>query len=146
MLAPSRFSCGKFYDMKMRPAKELEEGAQCKVIGGTHEGKSGTVTDIKTGKTGHMGKMLRIVRILDTFPKQQFVLFGDNSQSDPAIYASLAAKMKGRIHAVYIRNIRSSKSSETAKILEEISQTGVCTCLFNHSNEAIEHSKKIGLI
>jgi len=54
VLPPSRFSCGKFYDMKMRPAKELEEGAQCKVIGGTHEGKSGTVTDIKTGKTGHV--------------------------------------------------------------------------------------------
>jgi hypothetical protein len=53
VLAPSRFYCGKFYDMKMRPAKELEEGAQCKVIGGTHEGKSGTVRDIKTGKTGH---------------------------------------------------------------------------------------------
>ena len=32
--------------------KNLKDGAQCKVIGGTHEGKSGTVRDIKTGKTG----------------------------------------------------------------------------------------------
>ncbi|MSU55929.1 MAG: hypothetical protein EXS51_01275 [Candidatus Taylorbacteria bacterium] len=29
-------------------------GAQCKVIDGTHAGKSGTVRDIKTSKTGHI--------------------------------------------------------------------------------------------
>jgi hypothetical protein len=28
--------------------------SQCKVISGVHAGKSGTVRDIKTGKTGHM--------------------------------------------------------------------------------------------
>jgi ribosomal protein S4E len=32
--------------------KGLKDGAQCKVIGGTHEGKAGMVRDIKTGKTG----------------------------------------------------------------------------------------------
>ena len=32
----------------------LVDGAQCKVIGGTHVGKSGSVTDIKTSKTGHI--------------------------------------------------------------------------------------------
>ena len=40
--------------MKAPTAKKLEDGAQCKVIGGTHKGKSGTVADIKTGKTGHV--------------------------------------------------------------------------------------------
>ena len=33
---------------------ELRDGAQCKVVGGTHAGKSGTVRDIKTSKTGHV--------------------------------------------------------------------------------------------
>ena len=32
----------------------IADGAQCKVIGGVHAGKSGTVRDIKTGKTGHV--------------------------------------------------------------------------------------------
>ena len=32
----------------------LVDGAQCKVVGGTHAGKSGRVTDIKTSKTGHI--------------------------------------------------------------------------------------------
>jgi ribosomal protein S4E len=40
--------------MKTKQPGKLKDGAQCKVIGGTHEGKSGTVTDIKTGKTGHV--------------------------------------------------------------------------------------------
>jgi ribosomal protein S4E len=30
------------------------EGAQCKVIGSVHTGKSGIVRDIKTSKTGHV--------------------------------------------------------------------------------------------
>jgi ribosomal protein S4E len=40
--------------MKTKPPSKLRDGAQCKVIGGTHEGKSGTVRDIKTGKTGYV--------------------------------------------------------------------------------------------
>lgn len=33
--------------------KGLKDGAKCKVIGGTHAGKSGMVKDVKTSKTGH---------------------------------------------------------------------------------------------
>jgi hypothetical protein len=35
-------------------ATKLRDGASCKVIGGTHKGKSGAVRDIKTGKRGHV--------------------------------------------------------------------------------------------
>ena len=35
-------------------AEELKDGDKCKVIGGTHAGKSGTVRDINTSKTGHV--------------------------------------------------------------------------------------------
>jgi len=40
--------------MKTNTAGQLKDGARCKVIGGTHKGKTGTVHDIKTGKTGHV--------------------------------------------------------------------------------------------
>ncbi len=40
--------------MKKRPTGKVIDGARCKVVGGVHAGKSGTVTDIKTGKTGHI--------------------------------------------------------------------------------------------
>lgn len=33
---------------------ELKDGAKCKVVQGTHKGKSGTVADINTSKTGHV--------------------------------------------------------------------------------------------
>ena len=34
--------------------KQLKDGDQCTVVSGTHAGKSGTVHDIKTSKTGHI--------------------------------------------------------------------------------------------
>lgn len=38
------------------PAKSLpvKDGDRCRVIGGTHKGKSGTIRDINTSKTGHL--------------------------------------------------------------------------------------------
>jgi ribosomal protein S4E len=35
-------------------AENLKDGDDCKVIGGTHVGKSGKVRDINTSKTGHI--------------------------------------------------------------------------------------------
>jgi ribosomal protein S4E len=35
-------------------ADQLKDGAECKVTGGTHKGKTGVVRDIKTSKTGHL--------------------------------------------------------------------------------------------
>jgi len=40
--------------MKEKTEANIIDGAQCKVIGGIHAGKSGTIRDIKTGKTGHI--------------------------------------------------------------------------------------------
>ena len=38
----------------MKKSEKLNDGDQCQVVGGTHAGKSGTVTDINTSKTGHV--------------------------------------------------------------------------------------------
>lgn len=38
--------------MKTTTKKELKDGAKCKVVAGTHAGKSGVVKDIHTSKTG----------------------------------------------------------------------------------------------
>jgi len=40
--------------MKSQAASKLRDGDQCTVVGGTHAGKSGTVHDINTSKTGHI--------------------------------------------------------------------------------------------
>ena len=41
-------------NMKEKTPTTIVDGAQCKVIRGVHAGKSGTVRDIKTGKTGYV--------------------------------------------------------------------------------------------
>jgi len=40
--------------MKTSAPNKIRDGAQCKVTGGVHAGKSGAVRDIKTGKTGYV--------------------------------------------------------------------------------------------
>lgn len=100
----------------------------------------------KTGKTKHQGKLIRIVRIMEAFPKQQFILIGDNTQSDPAIYAAIAEKYPDKIFAVYIRNIVPKNETVSRDILSTIEKHGIHTCLFQDSAEAIRHSRKIGLI
>ena len=40
--------------MPPKSKSELKDGAHCEVVGGTHAGKSGIVSDIKTGKSGYV--------------------------------------------------------------------------------------------
>ncbi|WP_443944994.1 App1 family protein [Pedobacter sp. AW1-32] len=101
---------------------------------------------IKTGKTGHEGKLLRVMRILDAFPNQRFIFFGDNSQQDPMIYSAIAEKYPQNIEAIYIRNIRKKNTSQTQQILHAIEELGIHTCLFENSTDALKHSMQIGLI
>lgn len=101
---------------------------------------------IKTGKTGHEGKLIRVMRILDAFPNQQFVFFGDNSQQDPFIYSAIAAKYPGNIAAIYIRNISPEKEAETLGVLRKVEDQHIPCCFFKDSAEALNHSLQIGLI
>ena len=101
---------------------------------------------VKTGKTKHEGKFMRIARIIKTFPNQQFVLLGDNSQKDPEIYASVAAGFPKNVYAVYIRNVRKEKAAATEEILASLSNKNIHTCFYKKSATAIEHSKAIALI
>ena len=40
--------------MNKKSPEKLTDGAFCKVVDGTHAGKSGIVRDINTSKTGHI--------------------------------------------------------------------------------------------
>lgn len=100
----------------------------------------------RTGKTGHEDKYRRISRLLRVFPKQKFVLIGDNSQRDPEIYAALANNYPDRIVAVYIRNIKNKKAAMTLQLFNSFQNKGIRTCLFNTNREAIRHSVSIGLV
>ena len=101
---------------------------------------------LKTGKTKHEGKLNRVTRILEAFPRQRFVLLGDNSQSDPQIYATIANKYPKQIVAVYIRNISLEKEDFSSEILNSIQNKSIETFQFKHTDQAIQHAKAIGLL
>ena len=100
----------------------------------------------KTGKSNHSGKYDRIAQILNAFPGQQFILFGDSSQQDPYIYTSLVKDFPGRIHAVYIRDIYEKNRTKVKDALVQLNDAGIAYCFFVHSADAIIHSREIGLI
>ena len=100
----------------------------------------------KTGKTKHSGKFARIIRIIESFPHQRFVLLGDSSQQDPDIYTSVVKHFPGKIHAVYIRDVYAKNKKKVSETLIELEKAGVPCCLFEHSPDAIAHSRKIALI
>jgi ribosomal protein S4E len=39
---------------KSSPSGKLRDGARCRVVGGVHAGKAGTIRDLNTSKTGHL--------------------------------------------------------------------------------------------
>ncbi|HEX2535593.1 MAG TPA: phosphatase domain-containing protein [Chitinophagaceae bacterium] len=100
----------------------------------------------KTGQNNHQTKFTRIVRILETYPEQRFVLLGDSSQHDPYIYESVVKHFPKRIHAVYIRDVYEPNRQKAADVLHKIEAAGVPCMFFRHSSEALAHSRKIGLI
>ena len=100
----------------------------------------------KTGKTKHEAKLMKVYRIMKVYPKQKFILFGDNSQADPFIYEMIARRYPQKIFAVYIRNVVKKNVAVTQRLLASIQQGGIHTCLFASNEEAIKHSQTIGLI
>jgi len=101
---------------------------------------------LKTGQNNHNGKFTRIVRIMQSYPKQRFVLLGDSSQHDPYIYESIVKHFPKQVHAVYIRDVYKRNHQKVTEVLQKIQDAGVACCFFQHSADAILHSKKINLI
>lgn len=101
---------------------------------------------LKTGQSNHQGKFARIVRIIENYPKQRFVLLGDSSQRDPYIYEAVVKYFPKQVHAVYIRDIYKRSKAQVQEVLGRIEELGVPCCFFQSSDEAILHSRKIGLI
>lgn len=101
---------------------------------------------LRTGQNKHSGKFTRIVRIIETYPHLQFILMGDDTQEDPNIYLAITEHFPQNIFAVYIRRVHKNKFENVQAVVNKILTSGVHCCYFQHSSEAIEHSKVIGLI
>lgn len=101
---------------------------------------------LKTGQNNHGTKFARIVRILEAFPTHSVVLLGDSSQQDPYIYEAIVKHFPKQVRAVYIRDVFRRSREKVQDVLYQIEAAGVPCLFFQHSEEAILHSVKIGLI
>lgn len=100
----------------------------------------------KSGQNHHATKFMRISRIMNAYPSQKFVLLGDDSQKDPEIYHAIVKHFADRILAVYIRRVYQRNFVVVSAMIAEIQARGVDCCYFEHSSEAVIHSRKLGLI
>lgn len=100
----------------------------------------------QTGQNKHFTKLDRIARILTALPNHQFILLGDDTQSDPAIYATVVAHHAPQVRCVYLRQVGKTPKPAVQTIMAEIEAKDIPCCYFVHSATALEHSKEIGLI
>lgn len=100
---------------------------------------------LKSGQKNHASKFARIVRILEAYPTQRFILLGDDSQHDPYIYSSLVKNFPELISGVYIRCVGKQRKQAVVAELDQISRRDIPVCYFLHSSEALKHSESIGL-
>ncbi len=99
-----------------------------------------------SGRGDHNHKFVKIRHVLEMYPKLKFVLLGDDSQQDPYLYQNLCKIFPVTVKAVYIRQTGAQAKEKTMKLIENMESMGVECCYFQHSSEAIAHSKKIRII
>src|SRR5690606_42060856 len=84
--------------------------------------------------------------IFEFYPHLQYTLLGDDSQHDPYLYENICKIFPVTVKAVYIRQTGKNKKAKSVEAMKNIESLGVAVCYFQNSADAIEHSKKIGLI
>lgn len=100
---------------------------------------------VSTGQNKHKTKFFRIVRILEAFPKKRFILLGDDSQEDPAIYKSVVEHFSRQVVCVYLRQVAKRKKEDVMKTIVQIEAMEVPCFYFVHSADAAMHSINLGL-
>lgn len=94
----------------------------------------------------HRHKLEKIERILNFFPKLEFILLGDNTQHDPRLYREIALRNPQQVCGVYIRNVRRKHRAVAQEELDHIQEnTSIPTYQFSHSRDAQEHARREGI-
>lgn len=92
-------------------------------------------------------KTTHINALLDFYANTPFILIGDSGQQDPEIYAAIARQHRGRILAIYIRDVSDAgRDTAVRRLIEEMSASGVEMLLIPDSTEAAKHAARRGWI
>lgn len=101
------------------------------------------------GRRGHHShKREAIRRVLETWPGAPAVLIGDSGQQDPEIYRDVVQEFRGRIRAVYIRDVSGHPGRALAiqQLSREVIEAGSHLVLAPDTTAAASHAVELGLI
>jgi phosphatidate phosphatase APP1 len=90
-----------------------------------------------------------IEAMMALYDRMPFVLIGDSGQRDPEIYRRIAERHRGRVLAVYIRDVAArgpERAAEVAAIAEALRATGAHLVLAADSLAIAEDAARLGLI
>ncbi len=93
-------------------------------------------------------KKEQIDAIVAAYPSLPFILIGDSGQRDPEIYADVARRYPGRIHAIYIRDVTEGAREERVRAIATASarESGVPMLLVADTVAAAQHAAANGWI
>lgn len=92
-------------------------------------------------------KQAQINSILEMYPGLPFILIGDSGQHDPEVYSHVLEQHRGRILAIYIRNVtHHDRAAEIARLTEAAREHQVDFLLVKDSLEAARHAAAQGWI
>jgi phosphatidate phosphatase APP1 len=93
-------------------------------------------------------KLAAIRQIMNCYPALPFVLIGDSGQEDPEIYRDVVHEYRGRILAVYIRNVTTdpARARAVGELGEEVRAAGSELRLSNDTLTAAVHAGEQGWI
>ena len=96
----------------------------------------------------HDHKGANIRRILETYPETPVILIGDSGQQDPEIYHKVVHDFKGRVRAVYIRNVTMNpgRSAAIERLAQEVLAAGSSLVLADDTMAAAKHAAENGFI
>ena len=94
----------------------------------------------------HKGDSIR--RVMHAFPDVPVILIGDSGQQDPEIYHGIVHEFRGRVRAVYIRNVTmdASRSAAIQMLATEVLAAGSSLVLADDTLAAATHAAEHGFI
>ncbi len=108
--------------------------------------KTGLADFLMTGRGNHDHKYIKIKDIITFYPHLDYVLLGDDSQHDPYLYERVSKHFPLNVKAIYIRQTGRRPKKKVEKVLRNIQDLNVETCYCRGSQEAIDHSQRIGVV
>ncbi|HXT16379.1 MAG TPA: phosphatase domain-containing protein [Gemmatimonadaceae bacterium] len=89
-----------------------------------------------------------IREILTLYPSLPFILIGDTSQHDPEIYRAITHEFRGRILAIYIRDVSANaeRSAAVRALADEVRAAGSSLVLAEDTSGVARHARESGWI